>query len=150
MSEEQFLCLSELECVYSQPTVEPFTVDYVCACSTPRTWPSRCYSICVKLHTHLLYVQVCERVHVVSLWKTQRCHGNTGQSVLGRRETWERRGCSLHHLGILTLWLRFSYRIFTHLTSHMSLESFCVSLFIFSRSLFISVSRASLHLLTLH
>lgn len=74
-------------------------------CSKLCTWPFRCYSICVQLHTHLLYVQVCECVHVVSLWKTQRCHGNTGQSTLGRRDLGKERVLSLHHLGILTLWL---------------------------------------------
>lgn len=99
---EHFLCLLlQLMCVWYLVKSVHVSVQHVCSVAYTLTY-------CM-----------CECVHAVSLWKTQRCHGNTRQSTLGRRDL-GKRGCSRHHLGILTLWLWFSYRILTHLTSHMS------------------------------
>lgn len=125
------LCLSKLECLLSASRVEPFAVAWGCAGATVYKWNGT--------HTHIYCM--CKCVHVVSLRKTQRCHSNTGQSILGRRDLGRGGG---RHLGILTLWLWFSYRIFTHLTSHMSSSLSVFPFFIFSQSL--SISRASLHL----
>lgn len=47
----------------------------------------------------------CKCVHVVSLWKTQRYHGNAEQSIQKERERdWGGDvSLALHHLEILTL-----------------------------------------------
>ena len=78
-----------------------------------------------------------------------------GKAYLEEGEIGEREGAltltlslSVRHLGILTLWLRFSDRIFTHLTSHMS-SNLSVSPFSSSPSPYLlAFSRTSLHLLT--
>lgn len=144
-----FFCLSKLECVCYQSSL--FNITCVHVCTKLCTRLCRCYSKCVKLHTHthLLYVRVCERVHVVSLWKTQCYHGNTRQSILGRRDLGEKSegALSLRHLGILTLWLRFSDRIFTHLTSQCPQVFLCLPFSSIPSPYLSAFPRASLHLL---
>lgn len=110
-----------------------FTITRVHVCTKLCTRLCRCYSKCVKLHTHthLLYVRVCERVHVVSLWKTQCYHGNTRQSILGRRDLGEKREGALSLSATWGFLLLGSDSLtgFSLISLHNVLESFCVSPF---------------------
>ncbi len=92
----------------------------MCVCLNLCRRLCRCYSIHVKLLTHLLYVQVCECA-CAQLWKTVRCHGNTGQSILGSRFLGRNREGALF---ATREFLLFGTVLFTHV-----LESFRVSPF---------------------
>lgn len=97
-----------------------------CDCTTCEIEHTACVSVCMW--------SACGRLSVA-------------MEIPGKAYSRRRLGsCSLHHLGILTLWLRFSCRIFTHLTSHMSSSHSAFTLFIFSQFVFIRISRASLPL----
>lgn len=123
----------------------------VCVCvrvKSVQIWAHDCSGPTVCVCNCVLAFCMCQCVHVVSLWKAQRCHRNTEKSTLARRDLGKER--------VLSPPLGDSYSLAFILLqdSHSSclthaLESFRLSLFIFFQSIFISISLAALHLLTI-
>lgn len=107
----------------------------MCACAC---MPAR---LCVQTCKQGSDCTTCEIEHParVSVCMWSAC-GRLGvaMEILGKASSRRRLGSSsLHHLGILTLWLRVSCRIFTHLTSHVPPPpSFCIPPFYLFPSLY--------------
>lgn len=91
-----------------------------------------CAAATVQVHS---CVFMCKYASVVSLLKTQHCHGNTWKMRLKRTE-----GALFTTWGFLLAgsdFLFFLYKILTHLTSHMSFIFFVI--IFYSQGFFISI-----------
>lgn len=89
-------------------------------CSAARVRARLCVQTC-KQGSDCTTCEIEHPVRVSACMWSARGRLGVAMEIVGKASSRRRLGSSsLHHLGIVTLWLGFSCRIFTHLTSHVS------------------------------
>lgn len=102
--------------------------------------------MCATMYTLTLQARVRMFVHVVSLSKAQRCHGNIGQKNKKNTRDLGKERVHSRPLGDSYSLAPFLFHDFPSFHVTHILKSFCVSFFIFSQPPFINISRAFFYL----